>query len=161
MRWTFLLLAAALASAPALADTGADRVAAVLNPHLTPHGASVVSGEANLLETVGRSEAGLEKDLRDGCQPPHPCFDAAAMNPTDVLIAMQVLTAKRAEDELAGLIEELKRKNASGQHSAEDVQRDMIRIQALMNKRNQAYDHLTQIMVKHKQALDGIIGNMR
>jgi len=161
MKRILLLLAAALASAPALADTSADRMAAALNPHLTPHGASVVSGEAKLLETVGRSEAAFEKDVRDGCQPPHPCFDAATMNPDDVLIALQVLATKRAEDELAKLIEDLKRKNASGQHSAEDAQRDMIRIQELVNKRNQAYDLQTQIMDKHRQALDGIIRNMR
>lgn len=161
MKPILLFLAAALISAPALTATSADQMAAALSPHLTAHGASVVSGEAKLLETVGRSEAALEKDAREGCQPALPCFDAATMNPNDVLMAVQVLAAKRAEDELSKLIDELKRKTASGQLGTEDAQLDMIRIQALVNKRNQAYDLLTQMINKHQQALDSIIGNMR
>ena len=42
-----------------------------------------------------------------------------------------------------------------------DSQIDMIRTQGLVNKRNEAFDTLTNLLGKFQKTIDGIVGNMR
>ena len=42
-----------------------------------------------------------------------------------------------------------------------DSQLDMIGIQGLVNKRNEAFDMLTNLLGKFQKTIDGIVGNMR
>ena len=42
-----------------------------------------------------------------------------------------------------------------------DSSLDMIGIQTLVNKRNEAFDTLTNLMGKFQKTIDGIVGNMR
>ena len=42
-----------------------------------------------------------------------------------------------------------------------DSQIDMIRTQSLVNKRNEAFDTLTNLLGKFQKTIDGIVGNYR
>jgi hypothetical protein len=56
---------------------------------------------------------------------------------------------------------EITRINAAIQKANGDSQLQMIDIQDLVNKRNQAYDMLSNLLNKFQKTLDGIVGNMR
>ena len=185
MRPLLLSMALVLAAVPALAaDTQTDHIAAVLTRHLNAHGKHFVAGEANRLAIGDASESGAKDDVREACPHPISCFDTSKMSPEEVMAAMLLLSAQREQTlleqqiaKLQGRNDEIKRLNAELQNETDknriaelkakidklsgDSQMDMIQLQGLINKRNQAMDMVTNLLQKYQKTLDGIIGNMR
>jgi len=168
---------------PALAGEAED-VSAVLSRHLNAHGRHFVGAEAKRLAIGDASESGARDDVRDACPHSISCFDTFKMSPDEVMAALLVLSAQRAQSQLeqqlaklTGRNEELKRlvtqlqnepdKNRQAELKSQieklngDSQIDMIRLQDLMNKRNQAHDMMTDTIQKFQKTLDGIIRDMR
>ncbi|MBV9991226.1 MAG: hypothetical protein JOZ72_08015 [Alphaproteobacteria bacterium] len=182
--------AAALTIAtPALAETtaadaDAARVAATLSRHLNKHGKRFVGVEANRLAIGDASESGAKDDVREACPQPTSCLDTGKLSPDEVMAAMLVLSAGREQTlleqqiaqmtarntQLKQLVSELEKAADDGERARikgeidklnADSQLDMIRLQQLVNKRNQAYDMLTNMMQTYQKTLDGIVRNMR
>jgi cell division protein FtsB len=185
MKPTILALVAALAATSALADAPkADHIAAVLTRHLNAHGKHFVAGEAKRLAIGDASESGAKDDVREACPHPASCFDTSKMSPDEVMAAMLLLSAQREqtllEQQLArigGRNEELKRLVTALQGEPDrdrqaelraqieklnaDSQLDMIQLQSLINRHNQAQEMLANTLQKFQKTLDGIVRNMR
>lgn len=183
MRKLALAAALTLLTATARADEASD-VAAALTPHLNAHGKHFVAAEAKRLAIGDASESGAKDDVRDACPQPASCFDTSKMSPDEVMAAMLLLSAQRAQTQLQQQIdrikdrsEHLKRLTAQLQNETDKdrlaglkreidklnagSQLDMIELQSLMNKRNQAQEMLSNLLQKFQKTLDGIVGNMR
>lgn len=168
---------------PALAGETED-MNAVLSRHLNAHGRHFVAAEGQRLAIGDASESGAKDDVRDACPHSISCFDTSKMSPDEVMAALLVLSAQRAQSQLeqqlaklTGRNEELKRlvaqlenepdRNRQAELKSEidrlnrDGQLDMIRLQDLINKRNQAHDMMTDTIQKFQKTLDGIVRNMR
>lgn len=188
-RFAISLVVALMIAAPALAettaaDTDAARVAATLSRHLNKHGKSFVGAEANRLAIGDASESGAKDDVREACPQPVSCLDTTKLSPDELMAAMLVLSAERERTlleqqiakitgrntQLKQLVSELEKAPNDSERARikseidklnGDSQIDMIQLQQLMTKRNQAYEMLTDMMQKYQKTLDGIIRNMR
>jgi len=174
-------------AAPAYADP-ADDIAAKLAPHLNAHGKHFVASEAQRFAIGDASESGAKDDVRDACPHPASCLDTSKMSQEELMAAMLLLSeqrsAQRLDNELKQRIQAMQERNATLQRlSAElqnatddgerarlnaqinklnaDAQMQMIQIQELTNKRNQAHEMLSNLLQKFQKTLDGIVHNMR
>ncbi|MBW7899917.1 MAG: hypothetical protein H3C26_00440 [Rhodocyclaceae bacterium] len=68
------------------------------------------------------------------------------------------ITGNATKGELEGVIQELKSKIDSASNSQ---QMDMLRLQSLSNKRNEAFDLMTNFIKKMQDNRSSIVGNMR
>lgn len=170
------------------ADPEAERLAAVLTRHLNAHGKHFVASEAQRLAIGDASESGAKDDVREACPNPLSCLDTAKLTPDEVVAVMQLLAEQRAaqklDDQLKQRTQAMQERNKALQRlSSElakatddrersrlrseidklngDAQLDMIELQSLVTRRNQAFEMLSDLLRKQQQALNDIIGNMR
>jgi len=184
MKAQLLAFAFAAAITPVSAETDAGQDMAVLSRHLNAHGRQFVAKEAKRLAIGDASESGAKDDVREACPQPNSCFDTSRMSPDELMAAMLVLSAQREQALLDQQINRIKGRNDEMRRLQGELQKetdkdrvaslksqidklntgsqlDMIQLQSLMNKRNQAYDMMTNLLQKYQKTLDGIVGNMR
>jgi hypothetical protein len=183
------LLSATPALADPQPDPQAEHIADALTHRLNAHGRQFVASEGHRLAIGDASQSGAKDDVREACLGRESCLKIKdPVEAGDIEGAMLLLAAQRAQQLETQLIDQLKhgletrnsqiaRLNADLQNTTDkdrqsdlksqleklngDSQLDMIEIQRLVNKRNEAFDMLTNLLNKHQKALDSIIQNMR
>lgn len=181
MRTLALIAAAALWALPARADD-AERIADALSAHLTHHGEDVVLHQAGLVESGDVPFSRLKDDLRAACGAAEECLRGHGLSAEDTMLAMSLLVARRAEEDLDArikvmqarnervrqLTEELKAKPGERERISREIDRlnhesqiEAIEFSRMVNKRNEAIDQLTNLLNRFQRTLDGVVANMR